>query len=319
MKIFITGGAGFIGSTMVDKLLENKDNFVTVFDNFLSGKMSFIEHHLKDKRFNLIKGDLLDLRSIKDAIKGHDFVYHFAANADISRAMTEPDLDLKLTVIATYNLLDAMRIYGPKKIAYSSGSGVYGDVGYIETPEHFGPLIPTSMYGASKLGAEGLICAFCYMFDMQSWIFRFANVVGKNQTHGVGYDFINKLKKDPSRLTVLGDGSQSKSYIHVLDVIEAMIFIVNNTNEKVNIFNVASDDYLTVKEIAEIVTSEMNLKNVKYEFGRENKGWKGDVPIVRFNIEKIKGINWKARYNSKEAIQRSIREMLGKNVTARAT
>lgn len=312
MKYFITGGAGFIGSTMTEKLLNNSKNEVTVFDNFISGQSLFIEQHFKNKNFNLIEGDLLDFETVKKSVKGHDFIFHFAANPDISKAMTEPDLDLKLGIIATFNLVEAMRLNGIKQIAYSSGSGVYGDVGLTETPENFGPLLPSSMYGASKLGAEGIISAFCYMFDMQAWMFRFANVVGKNQTHGVGYDFIKKLKEDPQKLNILGDGEQSKSYIHITDVIEAMLFVINKANDIVNVFNIATDDYLTVNEIAKIVVKEMGLNSVVFKYTGSKKGWKGDIPIVRFNLGKIHKLGWKAKYNSREALEMSIREMLRK-------
>ena len=312
MKYFITGGAGFIGSTMVGRLLLDKNNEVTVFDNFCSGEMVYIQPYLNDKRFNLIKGDLLNLQTVKDSVKGHDFVFHFAANPDIAKAMFETDLDLRLGVIATYNLLESMRLAEVKSIAYSSGSGVYGDVGLTETPEHFGPLLPSSMYGASKLGAEGIISAFCYMFDMQAWMLRFANVVGKNQTHGVGFDFIRKLKEDPKKLLILGDGSQSKSYIHVEDILNAMLFIIARSKEVVNVFNVATDDYITVNEIAEIVIEEMKLKDVIFEYTGGKKGWKGDVPVVRFNLKKIHSLGWKSKYTSKEATRNSIREMLNK-------
>ena len=310
MRYFVTGGAGFIGSTMVDRLLSDERNEVTVYDNFCSGQESYIEHHFSDKRFRLVRGDTLDIGRLKDALAGHEFVFHFAANPDIAKSMIETDLDLKQTIIATYNLLEAMRVNGVKKIAYSSGSGVYGDVGLTETPEDFGPLLPISMYGASKLGAEGLISAFCHMFDIQAWIYRFANVVGQRQTHGVGYDFIRKLKKDPHKLEILGDGTQSKSYIHVSDIINAMHFVINNTHDSRNIFNVATDDYITVNQIAGIVAEEMGLKDVKIQFTGGDRGWKGDVPVVRFNIEKVHRLGWQAKHTAGEAIRLSIKEML---------
>jgi UDP-glucose 4-epimerase len=310
VKYFITGGAGFIGSNMADRLLENNSNEVTVYDNFCSGQMSYIEHHLKDKRFRLIKGDLLDLPLLKKSIAGHDFVFHFAANPDIAKSMLETDLDLRLGIIATYNVVESMRTNRVKMLAYSSGSGVYGDVGLMQTAENFGPLLPISMYGASKLGAEGVISAFCGMFDLQAWIFRFANVVGPRQTHGVGFDFIRKLKKEPHKLQILGDGSQSKSYIHVSDVIDAMRFVIEKQNQNVNVFNVATDDYIIVNEIAEIVTEEMKLSKVVFEHTGGSRGWKGDVPVVRFNIEKIHTLGWKSKYNSKQAIRLSIQELL---------
>ena len=308
MKYFITGGAGFIGSTMIERLIH--ENEITVFDNFCSGQMSYIEQYMNNPKFKLIKGDLLDLPTLKQAIKGHDFVFHFAANPDIAKAMYETDLDLRLGVIATYNVLESMRLNNVNKIAYSSGSGVYGDVGTTETPENFGPLLPTSMYGASKLGAEGLISAFCHMFDMQSWMYRFANVIGRNQTHGVGYDFIRKLRENPKKLLILGDGTQSKSYIHINDVLDAMLFIIKNTNEKVNIYNIATGDYITVNEIANIVVEKMGLHDVKFEYTGGKKGWKGDVPVVRFNLEKIYKLGWKVKYSSEQAVRKSIDEML---------
>lgn len=310
MRYFITGGAGFIGSNMVDRLLSQSANEVTVFDNFCSGQMSYIEHHLKDKRFRLIKGDLLDLSKVKAAVKGNDFVFHFAANPDIAKSMVETDLDLRLGIIATYNVMEAMRAVGVAKIAYSSGSGIYGDVGLTNCPENFGPLLPISMYGASKLAAEGIISAFCNMFNIQAWIFRFANVVGKRQTHGVGLDFIRKLRANPAKLEILGDGSQSKAYIHISDVIEAILFAVGKSRDGVNVFNIAADDYITVNEIAGIVTEQMGLKNVRFVYSGGKRGWKGDVPVVRFDISKIHKLGWTAKHNSKSAVTLSIQEML---------
>lgn len=310
MKYFITGGAGFIGSNMVDRVMSDENNRVTVYDNFCSGQEGYISHHFSDERFHLVHGDMLDIESLKTAIAGHDFVFHFAANPDIAKSMVETDLDLKQTVIATYNLLEAMRVHDVRRIAYSSGSGIYGDVGLTETPENFGPLMPISMYGASKLGAEGLISAFCHMFDMQAWIYRFANVVGERQTHGVGYDFIQRLRNNPDELQILGDGNQSKSYIHVSDVIGAIFFAINNTEDKRNVFNVATDDYITVNEIARIVVDEMGLKDVTIKRAGGDRGWKGDVPVVRFDLAKIHNLGWHAKFSSNEAIRLSVREML---------
>ena len=310
MKYFVTGGAGFIGSNIVHKLLQDKNNCITIYDNFSSGRRSHIEDCLKDKRVRLIEGDLLNLSLLDRSIKGHDFVFHFAANADIAKSMIVTDLDLKLGIITTYNVVEAMRINGIKMIAYSSGSGIYGDVGKINTSENYGPLVPISMYGASKLGAEGIISAFSHLYDMKAWIFRFANMVGKRQTHGICFDFIRKLKQEPTRLEILGDGTQSKSYIHVSDVIEAMLFIIKNTKNKVNIFNVATDSYITVTEIAKIVVEEMGLNKVKFVYTGGDRGWKGDVPIVRFDLTKIHTLGWKAKYNSREAITLSIKELL---------
>lgn len=305
---FITGGAGFIGSYMLDTLIKNAH--VTIYDNLSSGKKEFFNANLKNPKFNFIKGDLLDLNFLKLKMNNCEVVFHFASNPDISKSIEQPDLDLKQGIIATFNVLEAMRVNNIKKIVYPSGSGVYGDVGHIPTSEDFGPLLPISMYGASKLGCEALISAFCHMFDMQAWIFRFANVVGGRQTHGVGFDFIRKLKKNPHELEILGDGNQSKSYIHISDVIEGMLFVIKKSKEKLNIFNIATEDYISVNEIANVVIEEMGLKNVTIRYTGGERGWKGDVPIVRFNLNKVNKLGWKAKYNSREAVRLSIREML---------
>lgn len=312
MKYFITGGAGLVGSAMVDKLLSEPDNEVTVFDNFSSGKKTFLEKYFSNKKFKLVEGDLFNKKHIEHSIGGHTFVFHFAANPDIARSAIETELDINQGIISTYNLIESMRLQNIRAIGFSSSSCIYGDAGDLNTPEDFGPLMPTSLYGASKLGCEGIISAFSHMFEMKSWIFRFPNVVGKNQTHAVGFDFIKKLKQNPKKLIILGNGKQCKSYTHVSDIVNAMLFIVGKTNDIVNIFNIATGDFLTVDEIAKIVVEEMDLKNVEFEYTGGRSGWKGDIPIVKFNIEKIHSTGWKSKYNSKEAFRKSIREMLGK-------
>ena len=308
-KYFITGGAGFIGSNMADALMERGE--VTVFDNLSSGRMEHLVQHRDNSGFNFVEGEIGDLDHLIRAMEGHDVVCHFAANPDIARSMLETDLDIREGTILTYNVLEAMRKNGVKEILYPSGSGIYGDLGTTPTAEDFGPLLPISMYGASKLACEGLISAFSHMFEMRGWAFRFANIVGGRQTHGVGFDFINKLKADPTELAILGDGTQSKSYIHVSDVIIAMLFAYENADERVNIFNVATDDYIDVSSIAELVIEEMGLAEVQLVYSGGDRGWKGDVPKVRFNLDKIHRLGWDARYDSREAIRLSIREMLG--------
>ncbi len=308
MKYLIAGGAGFIGSHMADALMGRGE--VTVFDNLTSGRMEHLVQHRDNPGFKFIKGEIGDLDHLTRAMEGHDAICHFAANPDIAKSMLETDLDIREGTILTYNVLEAMRKNGVKDILYPSGSGIYGDLGTTPTAEDFGPLLPISMYGASKLACEGLISAFSHMFGMRGWIFRFANVVGERQTHGVGYDFINKLKADPAELAILGDGTQSKSYIHVSDVIRAMLFSYDNADERVNIFNVATDDYIDVSTIAEIVIEEMGLDGVELNYSGGDRGWKGDVPKVRFDLDKIHRAGWKSEYNSEEAIRLSIREML---------
>jgi len=311
LRIFITGGAGFIGSNLTNELIK-RGNKITIYDNLSSGRLEFLEPYLKTKKVKLIKGDILDFPKLKKAIKGHDLVFHLAANPNISQGILDPTIDLKIGILGTFNVLNAMRLVSVKKIAYTSGSGVYGDQGEKFIKENFGPLLPVSMYGASKIASEALVSTFCHFYDMQAWIFRPANIVGKNQTHGVAFDFIKKLRKNPKELYILGNGKQSKCYLHVSDLINAMILAIEKSNERINLFNVASKSFLTVNEIAKMIIREMNLKNVKIEYSGENVGWKGDVPKVRLDIQRLTKLGWKAKMNSKQAVLRAIKELLCK-------
>jgi UDP-glucose 4-epimerase len=303
----ITGGAGFIGSHLADALMQNND--ITIFDNLSSGHFA---HHLGKKGFQFIQGDLKDSRPLQEALKGQDIVLHLASNPDIARGLDETDLDLKEGTLLTYNVLEAMRLNGVKTIIYTSGSGIYGDQGTKSISEDFGPLLPISLYGANKLASEGLISAFCHMFGMRAYIFRLANVVGARQTHGVTYDFIRKLREKPASLEILGDGRQSKSYMHIEDVIEAIIFVSHHCSDILNVYNVATDDYIDVTTIAQLVAREMGLGDIELRYTGGNRGWKGDVPTVRFDLRKIHQLGWKARYGSVQAVTKSIRELLGK-------
>ncbi|MBI2041600.1 MAG: NAD-dependent epimerase/dehydratase family protein [Candidatus Nealsonbacteria bacterium] len=288
-RIFITGGAGFIGSNLVARL--KKQNKITVYDK-KNGD------------------DLLDFIKLKKAIKNHDFVFHLASNPDIAKSEKNPRLDIDQGILTAFNVLEAMRLNDIKKIAYTSGSGVYGDQGVKYTKESFGPLLPVSMYGASKLACEGLVSAFCHMYNMQAWIFRPANIVGKGQTHGVGYDFIKKLRNNPRELTILGDGTQSKSYLYINDLIEAVLLAIKKANDEVNLFNLASNGFTDVNTIAKITVKEMGLKNVKFNYTGGSRGWKGDVPKVRLDVAKIKKLGWQAKLNSNQAIRQSIKDLL---------
>lgn len=310
-RYFVAGGAGFIGSHVVYRLLEDQDtSLVTVYDNFSSGQEFHLSGVKNDSRLRIVRADLKNLSSLIEAIKGHDQVFHFASNPDIARAINQPDIDFWEGTYLTQNLLEAMRINKIKRLIYASGSGIYGDTGLLNVSEDHGPLLPISTYGASKLACEALICAYCHMFDMTARVYRFANVVGPRQTHGVAYDFINRLSVDPTRLVILGDGTQSKSYIYIDDVLNA-IFLTDRLSQKMyDYFNVATGDYITVKEIADIVVQQMGLQNVQYEFTGGNRGWKGDVPIVRFDLTKIHKMGWRAQLSSKEAVIKSVCLML---------
>jgi len=308
--IFITGGAGFIGSQLADKLaIEQKQ--ITVFDNLSSGKRDFLKQNLNRENFHLVVGDLLEIEQLEEALSSKiDIVFHLAANPDIAKGIKDPTLDFNQTIVATFNLLQVMKKKGIKKLVYLSGSGVYGDVGTMFTAENFGPLLPVSMYGASKLSAEGLISAFAHLYHIQSWIFRPANIIGSRATHGVVFDFINKLKVDKKKLLILGDGQQSKSYLYVSDVLDAISLGLTSGKELVSIFNIASKTYITVNEIADIVIKKMNLRNVTITHTKGKIGWPGDVPMVRIENKKLESFGWSVKYTSRQAVERAIEELL---------
>lgn len=309
MKIFVTGGAGFIGSHLVDKLIERGDT-VTVYDNLSSGKERYLDHHKKNQKFRLVKADLLDLEKIKKEIKDHDVVFHIAANPFVRLGEKQTRLDLEQGAIATYNVLEAMRVNNIKKIVFSSSSVVYGETPGHPLPETYGPTLPISFYGAGKLAGEGLICAFCGTFDFQAWIYRFANVVGIRGTHGVIVDFIDKLRKNPKQLEILGDGKQKKPYLHVSELVDGIMFGFDHSNDKINLFNLGVDSNTTVTHIAEMVVEEMGLKNVEFKYTGGERGWAGDVPKFQLSTEKMKKLGWKANLSSDQAVRKAIREIL---------
>ena len=309
MKAFVTGGAGFIGSHLVDTLMSRGEN-VTVYDNFTSGKKEFLEQHMNNDKFSLIEADLLDLDTVKKEIKGHDVIFHIAANPFVRLGETQTRLDLEQGAIATYNILEAMRLNNIKKIVFSSSSVVYAETPDISIPEEYGPTLPISMYGAGKLAAEGLISAFCGTFGFQAWIYRFANVVGIRGTHGVIVDFIDKLNKNPGELEILGDGKQQKPYLHACDVVEGILHGYEHSNEQLNLFNLGCDSNTTVTRIAEMVVEEMGLKNVEFKYTGGKRGWAGDVPRFQLDASKMNKLGWKENYTSDEAVRKAIREIL---------
>jgi UDP-glucose 4-epimerase len=309
MKTFVTGGAGFIGSHLVDKLV-SKDNFVTVYDNLSSGNKQFLEKHKNNDKLNFIQADLLDFPKLKKEIKGQEVVFHIAANPFVRLGEKQTRLDLDQGALATYNLLEAMRLNNIKKIVFSSSSVVYAETPPIAVPETYGPTLPISLYGAGKLAAEGLISAFCGTFKFQAWIYRFANVVGIRGTHGVIVDFIDKLKKNPKELEILGDGKQQKPYLHVTDIVSGMLHGFEHSNDQLNLFNLSCDSDTTVTRIADLVVEEMGFKNVKYKFTGGKRGWAGDVPRFQLDASKINSLGWKPNYTSDEAVRKAIREIL---------
>ena len=308
MKAFVTGGAGFIGSHLVDKLIK-EGHSVTVFDNLSSGSKDFIKHHFDNEKFNFIEGDLVDSDVVNKEIKGHDVVFHIAANPDVRLGAQKPDI-AKKDILATYVLLDSMRKNGIKKIVFSSSSTIYGETPAFPLPEDYGPLLPISVYGAAKLASEGLISSFCHTFDMQGWIFRFANVIGERGTHGVIVDFIKKLRKNPKELEILGDGKQKKPYLYVTECVQGMMFGFKNSNEGTNIFNLGCKSATEVTRIGEMIVEEMDLKDVKFKYTGGKRGWKGDIPHFQFDISKIEKLGWTPKLSSEDAIRKSIKDIL---------
>jgi UDP-glucose 4-epimerase len=311
-KFLIVGGAGFIGSHFTDALLaDNEVEEVVLYDNFSSGREWHFENHVNDPRFSVVRGDVLDIELLTKSLTGVHVVIHLASNPDIARAATEPEIDFYQGTMLTNNVIEAMRRAGVPRLLYASGSGVYGDLGEFEAFEDFGPLIPVSTYGASKLSGEVLIASYCFMFGLTACAFRFGNVVGARQTHGVGFDFVRRLTKDPTHLRILGDGQQSKSYIHVSDVVAAVLHANQREKEIFRVFNVATGDYITVKEIADLAVEVLKLSEPPaYEFTGGDRGWKGDVPVVRLNTDRIQTLGWRRKHNTKTALRLSLEGLL---------
>ena len=310
IKYFITGGAGFIGAHLTNHLLEHTNCEVTIYDNFCNGRLYPLSEKVNEKRLEIIKGDAKDLGRLINSMKGHDVVYHFASNADIAAAANDPTIDFWNGTYLTHNVLEAMRINKIKNLLFTSGSGVYGEVPDFPVAENYDEMIPISTYGSCKLSSESLISAYSHMFEITGIVVRFANVVGPQQTHGVAYDFIRRLSHDPTQLKIFGDGNQSKPYIHISDILEALKILEFKFNSGYNVFNVGSSDSLTVKEIADLIVKKMDLKNVKYNFTGGARGWKADVPIYKLNTSKIRDLGWKNKLNSLEAVEDAIESML---------
>jgi len=303
MKALVTGGAGFIGSHLVDALMRQSYE-VVVFDNLSSGKIENIARWLKNKRFKFIKGDLRRRREVKRAVASCSLIFHFAANPEV-RSVTSAHFN---DIIGTFNLLESLKNSNVSKFVFASSSTVYGEASKIPTPEDYAPLLPISMYGASKLACESLISSYAHYFGFKAVILRLANIIGPRSRHGVIYDFILKLKKNPKELKILGDGSQTKSYLYIDDCINAIELIMQKSGGDVEIFNVGSEDQVSVRRIAEIVVDVLNLKDVKFQFtGGVNggRGWKGDVKVMLLDTVKLRSLGWKPKYNSEEAVKKA--------------
>ena len=304
MKIVVTGAAGFIGSSLVDRLLVDRFHVIGV-DNFSTGQRRFLSNALSHSNFQLIEIDLLDLASLKQAFVGGEVVFHLAANADVRFGTHHPRKDLEQNTIATFNVLEAMRTNDIKKIAFSSTGSVYGETPLVPTPED-GPFpIQTSLYGASKAAGEGLIAAYCEGFGFQSWIFRFVSILGERYTHGHVFDFYQKLKADPNRLPVLGNGKQRKSYLYVQDCIDAILLAMEKANDKVNIFNLGIDGYCEVNDSIGWICKELGVQPT-LEYSGGDRGWIGDNPFIFLDTKKIQSLGWKPKYGIRDGVVKTV-------------
>lgn len=314
-KVLVTGGAGFIGSHLVDALMA-KGFHVRVVDNLSSGSLKNVESWLGDSRFELVRGDLKDLNVACRSVDDVKVAFHLAANPDVRLGEVDPSVHFRENLLVTFNVLEAMRkSETAKRIVFASTSTVYGEPTVFPTPEDYGPLLPISVYGAAKLGCEALISSFCHTFGFSGVLLRFANIVGARAEHGVIVDFIRKLRQNPEELEILGDGTQKKSYLHVKDLISAFFAVLSrlDKNGMVQVFNIGSSDQVDVRSIAEIVCGEMGIPNPRFRFDDvlgDGRGWKGDVRIMHLSVERLKNLGWKPTLTSKEAIKLSCKELL---------
>lgn len=311
MKILITGGAGFIGSHLCDALMERGHN-LTVVDNLILGRKENISHLLGKVGFEFIEEDLLQTEAMRDIFKDRkfDMVYHLAANSDIQKGGKDPRVDYDLTFNTTYHVLRYLKEFGIRKFFFASTSAIYGETSDVLN-EDYGPLRPVSNYGAGKLASEAFISAFSSTYHIQTWITRFPNVVGERFTHGVIYDFIHKLLKNPAELEVLGNGEQCKPYVYVKDLVAGILYVIDHASDEYNVYMLGSDSRTKVKDIAAMVIEEMGLNaEIKYTGG--DRGWVGDVPEFRYDLSKVNTLGWKAAYTSNESVRLAIQKALGK-------
>jgi len=314
-KVLVAGGAGFIGSHLVDALIE-KGYRVRVVDNLSNGNTKNIDRWSNDSHFELIRGDLKDSKVANRSVEGVEAVFHLAANPDVRLGASDPSVHFNENLIVTFNLLEAMRKSEKAKyIIFASTSTVYGEADEFPTPEDYGPLLPISIYGASKLGCEALIASYCHTFDLRGTLLRFANIVGSRSNHGVIIDFVKKLEQNHAELEILGDGTQKKSYLHVNDLISAFLTVLDNLDksEFVEAYNVGSLDQVNVMRIAEIVCEEMGISKPKFRFNKTvagGRGWKGDVKTMHLGVQKLLDLGWKPTLGSEDAVRLSCKELL---------
>jgi UDP-glucose 4-epimerase len=304
MKAFVTGGAGFIGSNLVDRLLQRGDE-VVAYDNLSTGMNEFLAEARKSPRFSFVKGDVLEEAALARAMKGAEIVFHLAANADVRFGTRHPRKDLEQNTIATYNVLEAMRANGVKRIAFSSTGSVYGEAAVVPTPETCPFPVQTSLYGASKLAGEGLISAYCEGFGFRGWIFRFVSILGERYTHGHVFDFYKQLVENPRELAVLGNGKQRKSYLYIQDCVSAMFTALEKAEDKVNVFNLGTGEYCEVDDSIGWITESLGLSPNRVYAGGD-RGWIGDNPFIFLDTAKIRALGWKPTLTIREGILRTL-------------
>ncbi len=308
MKATVTGGCGFIASHVVDRLVK-QGHEVTVIDNMSTGYMENIQHHLDNEAVKLLNFDLGDMEKTRDALKGQDAVFHLAANADVRHGLEDTFRDIDRNIIVTYNILEAMRLNDIKQIIFSSTAAAYGEPDVFPTPETYHPR-QTSFYGASKLACEGFIEAFTEAYGLKSWMYRFVSIQGERHPHGVTYDFVKKLKADSSKLEILGDGTARKSYSYIGDCIDGFFTGYEKAPGKAELFNIGQTEFIEVKGVADIITDEMGLDNVEYNFTGGERGWVGDSPLVHLDVSKLMAYGWKPQVNIEETVRRTVRWLL---------
>lgn len=305
MRYFVTGCAGFIGSSMTDRLLKDGHEVIG-FDNFSTGLKEFVKDAEQSSNFTLIHGDLLDREAVSKAMTKVDAVFHFAANADVRFGTDHPHRDLEQNAIATFHVLEAMRANGVRRIAFASTGSIYGEAEVIPTPEHAPFPVQTSLYGASKLAAEGMIQAYCEGFNFQSYIFRFVSILGERYTHGHVFDFYKQLLADPTNLKILGNGKQRKSYLYIQDCLDAIQWAMDKAQDKVNIFNLGTDEYCEVNNSIDWICDFLNVKPSKAYTGGE-RGWIGDNPFIFLDCARMRNLGWKPKLSIREGVTQTIK------------
>ncbi len=309
MKVLVTGGAGFIGSHVVDELVRRNAEIV-VYDNLSTGFARHLEGHLSRGRARLVHADILDHHALRKEMEGAEQVFHLAANADVRGGKDHTRVDVDQNILGTHAVLEAMRAAGVRAIVFTSSATVYGEPETFPTPEHYGPMLQTSLYGASKLAAEALIQAYCEYFGMRSHIFRFVSWIGERYSHGVIYDFVNKLRADPTELEILGDGKQRKSYLHVEDGIRGIFLAIERMQAPKNVINLGHEEFMNVTHLARVVCEEMGLDHVRFRCTGGIRGWLGDSPLVHLDIGRMKEIGFSPQVGIEEGVRRTVRYLL---------